>query len=147
MSALWELPQTELVRRCAAFKAAVCLRDPYDRGERAMLNLGHTFAHALEAAAGYERVTHGTAVALGLVAALRLSGRDTDVVDAMLHPKPVRVDRERAWKALGRDKKRGLVLLDDSGPRWDVQLPDDGRPSGAERADCRLDSRACRSLS
>src|SRR5205823_7298188 len=44
---LWELPQPELVRRSAAFKAAVCLRDPHDRGERAMLNLGHTFAHAL----------------------------------------------------------------------------------------------------
>ena len=47
---LWELPDAELVRRCAAFKTAVCLRDPHDRGERAILNLGHTFAHALEAA-------------------------------------------------------------------------------------------------
>jgi 3-dehydroquinate synthetase/shikimate kinase len=122
--ALWEQPMPQLVRRCAAFKAAVCLRDPYDRGERAMLNLGHTFAHALEAAAGYDRVTHGTAVGLGLLAALRLSGRDTDLVEAVLQPKPVRVDRERAWAALGRDKKRGLVLLDDTGPRWDVQVPE-----------------------
>jgi shikimate kinase/3-dehydroquinate synthase len=121
---LWELPQPELVRSCAAFKTAVCLRDPYDRGERAMLNLGHTFAHALETAAGYEGLTHGRAVALGLLAALRLSGRPTDVVEELLRPKPVRVDRERAWIALGRDKKRGLVLLEDSGPRWDVQLPD-----------------------
>ena len=48
----WELPDDELVRRCAAYKAAVCLRDPEDKGERKMLNLGHTFAHALEAAAG-----------------------------------------------------------------------------------------------
>jgi shikimate kinase / 3-dehydroquinate synthase len=121
---LWELSEPELVRRCAAFKAAVCLRDPYDKGERAMLNLGHTFAHALEAGAAYEQVTHGTAVALGLLAALRLSGHDTYAVEAALEPKPVRVDRERAWDALGRDKKGGLVLLDDSGPRWDVQLPD-----------------------
>jgi shikimate kinase / 3-dehydroquinate synthase len=121
---LWELPEPELIRRCAAFKAAVCLRDPYDHGERAMLNLGHTFAHALEAAAGYERVTHGSAVALGLVAALRLSGRDTDVVEQVLRPTPVRVDRDRAWAALRRDKKRGLVLLDDSGPRWEVEVPD-----------------------
>ncbi len=73
----WELPDDELVRRCAAFKAAVCLRDPLDAGERAILNLGHTFAHALEAAAGFQHVTHGDAVALGLLAALRLSGRDT----------------------------------------------------------------------
>jgi 3-dehydroquinate synthetase/shikimate kinase len=122
---LWELPESELVRRSAAFKAAVCLRDPYDRGERAMLNLGHTFAHALEAAADYQRVMHGSAVALGLLAALRLSGRDTDVVEQVLRPRPVRVDRERAWEALQRDKKRGLVLLDDTGPCWDVQVPDD----------------------
>src|SRR2546421_140421 len=67
----WDLPHDELVRRCAAFKAAVCLRDPHDHGERKMLNLGHTFAHALEAAAGYDGLTHGRAVALGLLAALR----------------------------------------------------------------------------
>ena len=121
---LWELPEDELVRRCASFKAAVCLRDPYEQGERAILNLGHTFAHALEAAAGYETVTHGQAVALGLTAALRLSGRDTAVVDELLDPKPVRVDRDRAWAALGRDKKKGLVLLSDAGPVRDVQLPD-----------------------
>jgi shikimate kinase / 3-dehydroquinate synthase len=119
---LWELPDAELVRRCAAFKAAVCLRDPNDRGERAILNLGHTFAHALEAAAGYEGVTHGRAVALGLLAALRLSGRDTDVVEKTLEPRPVRVDRDRAWAALGRDKKTGLVLLGDDGPRWNVEV-------------------------
>src|SRR5437667_383766 len=87
---LWELPDDELVRRCAAFKAAVCLRDPHDRGERAILNLGHTFAHALEAAAGYEGVTHGRALALGLLAALRLSGRSTDVVEDVLQARPVR---------------------------------------------------------
>ena len=71
---LWELPTDELVRRCAAYKAAVCLRDPYERGERAVLNLGHTFAHALEAAGDYHGPSHGEAVALGLLAALRLSG-------------------------------------------------------------------------
>jgi len=120
---LWELPQPEIVRRCAAYKAAVCLRDPHDRGERHVLNLGHTFAHALEAAAGFEAVSHGSAVALGLLAALRLSGRPTDAVEDVLRPEPVRVDRERAWAALQRDKKKGLVLLGDDGPRWDVDVP------------------------
>jgi 3-dehydroquinate synthetase len=110
-----------MVRRCSAFKVAVCLRDPYDRGERAILNLGHTFAHALEAAAGYEGLTHGSAVALGLLAALRLSGRPTDVVEEVLAPERAKVDRERAWAALLRDKKaRGgeirIVLLGDDGP-------------------------------
>ena len=126
----WELPLPELVRRCAAFKAAVCLRDPHEHGERAMLNLGHTFAHALEAAGGYESVPHGRAVALGLLAALRLSGLDTAVVEEVLRPEPVHVDRERAWAALGRDKKSAdgaprLVLLDAPGrPRTGVELPD-----------------------
>jgi 3-dehydroquinate synthetase len=126
----WELPEPELVRRCAAFKTAVCLRDPFERGPRAMLNLGHTFAHAIEAASGY-RVSHGEAVALGLLAALRLSGVDTAVVEELLEPRPVRADRELAWAALQRDKKRAsgelhLVLLDEPGrPRTGVVLPDD----------------------
>jgi shikimate kinase / 3-dehydroquinate synthase len=118
---LWDLPLPELVRRTAAFKTALCLRDPYDRGDRAFLNLGHTFAHALEAAAGYEGLTHGAAVGLGLLAALRLSGRPTDVVEEVLAPKPVHVDRGRAWAALRRDKKARagelrVVLLRDAGP-------------------------------
>jgi shikimate kinase/3-dehydroquinate synthase len=123
-----ELPDDELVRRCAAFKAAVCLRDPHDHADRKMLNLGHTFAHALEAAARYEGVTHGHAVALGLLAALRLSGRDIDQVVELLHPQPVKVDRDKAWHAMQRDKKavRGelrLVLLEEAGPAWDVPVP------------------------
>jgi shikimate kinase/3-dehydroquinate synthase len=117
--ALWKLPDDELVRRCAAFKTALCLRDPYDRGPRQVLNLGHTFGHALEAGSG-GAVSHGEAVALGLLAALRLSGRPADVVEETLAPKSVEVDRDRAWEALKRDKKstRGelaLVLLGDEG--------------------------------
>jgi shikimate kinase/3-dehydroquinate synthase len=121
---LWELPEPELVRRCAAYKAALCLRDPYDRGPRHSLNLGHTFAHALEAASEY-KLSHGRAVALGLVAALRLSGRETSPVEAVLAPELVRVDRERAWEALLRDKKGRLriVLLGDDGAR-EEELPE-----------------------
>jgi shikimate kinase / 3-dehydroquinate synthase len=129
---LWELPAPEFVRRSAAFKAGVCLRDPHEGGERAILNLGHTFAHALEAAAGYEGITHGSAVALGLLAALRLSGRSTDVVDGVLAPQRARVDRERAWAALQRDKKvRGgvlrVVLLGDDGPVVETRPADEVR--------------------
>jgi 3-dehydroquinate synthetase len=126
---LWELPLGEAIRRCAAFKAAVCLRDPHDRGERNQLNLGHTFAHALEAAAGFE-LPHGKAVALGLLAALRLSGLETGEVERQLRPEPVRVDRERAWAALARDKKREggvprLVLLERPGvARLGVEVPE-----------------------
>jgi shikimate kinase / 3-dehydroquinate synthase len=133
-----ELVKTELlagrtldVRGAAAYKAALCVRDPYDRGPRRWLNLGHTFAHALETAAGFE-LPHGDAVALGLLAALRLSGRDpAPVVDA-LDPQPVRVDRERAWQALLRDKKReqgeiNLVLLGADGPYVEARPPTEVR--------------------
>jgi shikimate kinase/3-dehydroquinate synthase len=129
---LWELETAEQVRRCAAFKAAVCLRDPLERGERAQLNLGHTFAHALEAASGYG-LSHGRAVALGLLAALRLSGLDAEagMVTEVLRPEPVAVDRDAAWAALNRDKKTvqgvpRLVLLDAPGrPRWGVEVAAD----------------------
>jgi shikimate kinase / 3-dehydroquinate synthase len=119
--ALWERDSKTQVRSCAAFKAAVCLRDPHDLGDRTQLNLGHTFAHALEAASGYS-IPHGRAVGLGLVAALRLSGLDEQartVVD-VLAPAPVAVDRDAAWAALQRDKKVRdgeirLVLLESPG--------------------------------
>jgi hypothetical protein len=59
-------------------------------------------------------------VALGLLAALKLSGKPTDAVEQILGPGPVRADRERAWTALQRDKKSTgdelmLVLLADDG--------------------------------
>jgi 3-dehydroquinate synthetase len=127
---VWERPEHDQVRRCAAFKSGVCLRDPYDRGARAQLNLGHTFAHALEAAAGYT-LPHGEAVALGLVAALSLSGlsHDAATVETVLAPVRPRVDRDAAWAALARDKKSvdgvpRLVLLEAPGrPRTGVELP------------------------
>ncbi len=129
---LWELREPEQVRACAAFKTGVCIGDPHDRGPRNQLNLGHTFAHALEAAAGYA-LPHGRAVALGLLAALRLSGLPDEVrvVEKVLAPERAHVDRDAAWAAVARDKKaeRGsprLVLLDRPGrPRWGVEVPED----------------------
>ncbi len=127
----WERSELDQVRACASFKAGVCLADPYDRGTRTQLNLGHTFAHALEASAGY-RLPHGRAVALGLLAALRLSGLEDErrLVEELLAPEPVAVDLDSAWSALRRDKKATgrtprLVLLDAPGsPRWGVELPE-----------------------
>jgi shikimate kinase / 3-dehydroquinate synthase len=128
---LWELDDASMVRAAAAFKASVCLADPFEEtGRRSVLNLGHTFAHALEAASDYE-LRHGDAVALGLLAALRLSGRPTEVVEDVLAPEPVAVDAERAWAAMQRDKKNRagrirLVLLEDPGrPVFPAELPED----------------------
>jgi shikimate kinase / 3-dehydroquinate synthase len=62
----------ELVRRSVRVKARIVSFDERESGLRAVLNLGHTVGHALEAQAGYTALSHGEAVSLGLVAALRL---------------------------------------------------------------------------
>jgi shikimate kinase/3-dehydroquinate synthase len=71
--------QAEAIRRACAFKAAVVGDDEREEREnngRALLNLGHTFAHALEAEVGYGgALLHGEAVAIGLVLAFGLSAR------------------------------------------------------------------------
>jgi shikimate kinase/3-dehydroquinate synthase len=124
---VWKLSEVEMIRACAAYKAGVVLSDPYEtEGRRAWLNLGHTFAHALEAGSGY-RVSHGEAVALGLLAALRLSGLPTDPVEEILRPEPVEADLDAAWAALKRDKKgEGVfVLLEGPGKPVVTTVPDD----------------------
>lgn len=124
---VWSLPEEDMVRACAAYKAGVVLSDPYEReGTRAILNLGHTFAHALETGTGY-RIRHGQAVALGLLAALRLSGLPTDAVEDVLRPEPVEADPDAAWAALKRDKKgEGVfVLLEAPGKPVVTTLDDD----------------------
>lgn len=64
------------VAHCCTMKATIVARDERETGDRALLNLGHTFGHALEAATGYsERLTHGEGVALGCVLAFKLSAR------------------------------------------------------------------------
>ncbi len=61
---------------CCRAKAGVVARDERETGERALLNLGHTFGHALEAGAGFsERLLHGEAVALGMALAFEFSAR------------------------------------------------------------------------
>ncbi len=66
----------KIVRRSVEMKAGIVARDETEQGERALLNLGHTFCHALEAATGYsERLLHGEGVAIGCALAFELSVR------------------------------------------------------------------------
>jgi 3-dehydroquinate synthase len=65
----------EAIARSCAHKAEIVERDPFERGERALLNFGHTFAHAIETEQGYGGLNHGEAVAVGMVRAARLSSR------------------------------------------------------------------------
>ena len=55
-------------------KAGIAGRDPFEKGERRLLNLGHTFAHAIEKLSG-EKIPHGEAVSIGIVLAARLAGK------------------------------------------------------------------------
>ena len=65
-----------VVGRCCEHKARVVARDEFDKtGARALLNFGHTFGHAAEAALGYRRLRHGEAVAVGMLCAADLSAR------------------------------------------------------------------------
>lgn len=64
----------DLVHAAAAVKAGVVSRDQFEKGERRKLNLGHTFAHAIEKEAGYA-ISHGEAVAIGMIMAAEMSDR------------------------------------------------------------------------
>ena len=64
---------TGAIARSCSHKAAIVMRDPREHGERALLNFGHTFAHAIEAEQGYDGCNHGEAVAIGMVLAAQLS--------------------------------------------------------------------------
>jgi 3-dehydroquinate synthase len=66
----------EAITRSCGHKAAIVQRDETEQGDRAWLNFGHTFAHALETAAGYGTLLHGEAVAIGMVCAAELAAAD-----------------------------------------------------------------------
>jgi shikimate kinase / 3-dehydroquinate synthase len=117
----------------------VVAADERDAGRRQVLNLGHTVGHAIETATGYERYRHGEAVALGLLAALRLSGAEElrEEVRELLerHGLPTAldpsVDGDAVLAAIERDKKAGadgvdFVLLERPGePRTGARLDAD----------------------
>ena len=117
------------IRRACEIKAAIVAEDEREEGRRALLNLGHSFGHAIEAGAGYGRVLHGEAVATGLVLAAELSARTgrlpgTEVLrirellaGAGLPVDPPRIGRQAMLDLMGMDKKVAggrlrLVLLD-----------------------------------
>ena len=129
----------QVIFDCAWTKIEVVAADERDSGARAVLNLGHTVGHAIEAASGYERYRHGEAVGLGLLAALRLSGADRlrDQVGSLLERHGLTtaldpaVQLDPVMEAIERDKKAtreglGFVLLKRPGePRWGQRVDPD----------------------
>jgi 3-dehydroquinate synthase len=105
------------IRRSCEIKAQIVTEDERESGVRAILNFGHTFAHAIESAAGYGAWLHGEAVGAGMVLAARLSARlgripeaDAErltrlVRDARLPTRPPPIALERWFEFMGRDKK------------------------------------------
>src|SRR3954467_9986312 len=130
-------PDDEVILGCLRTKLAVVAEDERDEGRRQVLNLGHTVAHAIEAATGY-RYGHGQAVAVGLLAALRLSGKDAlrKEVAGLLSARglPVSFDGasvEDVVALVARDKKR----RGDEVPFVLVQAPGEGTPGHSVAAE------------
>ena len=132
-----------IIRKSCELKATIVAEDERERGRRALLNLGHTFGHALEAIGNYERWLHGEAVAIGMVLAAKTSAAlgsldDADVerirallVRAGLPTDAPDVDPDRVLEIMRLDKKttsRGLslVLLDGIGDGVIAPAPDAG---------------------
>lgn len=105
------------IRRSCALKASVVERDEREGGYRAILNYGHTFAHAVESLTGYSHYLHGEAVAMGMVHAARLSEakgyarrEETERIEGLLRALRLPVDlpsfpAEEYRQAILRDKK------------------------------------------
>jgi 3-dehydroquinate synthase len=123
---------SRLIRLSASYKAGIVAKDERESGLRMLLNLGHTFAHAVENAAGYGRLLHGEAVILGLLAAVELScwlkpqrakhlAGCSRIINQMVGMIPYRkISCEKALAVMQLDKKRAgavhrVVLLDKPG--------------------------------
>jgi shikimate kinase/3-dehydroquinate synthase len=130
----------DVILGCALAKLRIVARDERDGGLRQVLNLGHTVAHAIETVTGYARYRHGEAVALGLLAALRLSEQPSlrEEVRELLARAGLPtvlsdVDPDAVVVATARDKKRV-----GEGPVPFVLLERPGMP----RPGCAVESRA-----
>jgi 3-dehydroquinate synthase len=107
-----------VVGRSCEIKAEVISRDEREANLRRILNFGHTFGHALEAATGFSAISHGEAVAYGIIAATSLSGKlgalDQPTVDRIIRcirsvgslPSINHVAVSAVLEAMARDKKR-----------------------------------------
>ncbi len=117
---------TYAIRRSCEIKAAIVAEDEREQGRRALLNLGHTFGHALEAVGNYERWLHGEAVAIGMALAARasvalgwLAERDCERIERLLERAGLPlmapyIDTEELLTHMRGDKKAdraGLKLI------------------------------------
>lgn len=124
-------PLEELAARAAAVKAGIVTRDPLEKGERALLNFGHSFGHAIEAFYRYKKWLHGEAISIGMILASP-SERLARVLERWGLPlSDRRLDASGLLKILSGDKKvhRGtlrFIRIDEPGhPR--IELVEEAR--------------------
>lgn len=131
-----------LIRRCCEIKAEIVERDVLDKGERMLLNFGHTIGHAIEQAMAYDGISHGEAVAIGMYRMAQLGedrgwtrqGTSSEIVKAIKvaglpleSPVPL---RDAVIETVRKDKKRkgdqlNLIVLEEIGSARIHSLPVD----------------------
>jgi 3-dehydroquinate synthase len=140
------------IERCCQLKAQIVAADERESGARALLNLGHTFGHAIEAAQDYQGLLHGEAVAVGMAMAARCSADMGWLSEAEYHRtialltaaglptgRPAELDAERLRDLMASDKKVSqgrvrLVLLNGIGAaRLTAEYPESTLRAALER--------------
>ncbi|RDI42994.1 3-dehydroquinate synthase [Falsibacillus pallidus] len=123
---------TSILKRGIEIKAFIVKKDEKEKGERAFLNFGHTLGHAIEAECGYGNITHGEAVMIGMIYALKLSMKYSSLsfpiasflrwIQSLGYSIEIdeKVTFERLWEWMARDKKSlnmspNFVLLKEVG--------------------------------
>lgn len=126
------IPETEQIRRAISLKARLCEDDLEDRGNRRLLNLGHSFGHVIESISNY-KIAHGQAVAFGIIASAKLSLKKEfinkalymeifNLINSYNFVKPdisIKELESKAEELLWQDKKASdklnLILIKESG--------------------------------
>ena len=124
----------DIIHACVDCKRQIVERDPFDKGERMMLNFGHTLGHAIEQYYSYQRESHGEAVAIGMYQITRIAEGQgltkpgtaailKEALESFSLPTSAGVECEQLLKGISRDKKNlnnhlNLILLKEIGKSY-----------------------------
>lgn len=108
---------SDIVKRCVLIKSEIVEKDEFEKGQRMILNFGHTFGHAIEKCLNFQDITHGAAVGIGMLYATKISmnigickndiyDKIKDVLIKYNLPTQINLDRKDLFNAIKSDKKR-----------------------------------------